>query len=102
MTVGTAITTDEAVALDEAGVDAIVASGFEAGGHRVSFLRPAEDSLVGTLALIPATVDAVEAPVIAAGGIADAPPDRGGVHARRRGGADRHGLPRHAPVRRHP
>ena len=71
VTVGTAITTDEAVALDEAGVDAIVASGFEAGGHRVSFLRPAEDSLVGTLALIPATVDAVAAPVIAAGGIAD-------------------------------
>ena len=37
-TIGTAITVDEAVALDEAGVDAIVASGFEAGGHRVAFL----------------------------------------------------------------
>jgi nitronate monooxygenase len=70
-TIGTAITTEEAVALDGAGVDAIVASGFEAGGHRVAFLREAEDSLVGTLALIGATVDAVEAPVIAAGGIAD-------------------------------
>jgi nitronate monooxygenase len=71
-TIGTAITTEEAVALDEAGVDAIVASGFEAGGHRVAFLREAEDSLVGTLALVPATVDAVGAPVIAAGGISDA------------------------------
>ena len=71
-TIGTAITVDEAVALDEAGVDAIVASGFEAGGHRVAFLRRPEDSLVGTLSLIPAVVDAVGAPVIAAGGIADA------------------------------
>ena len=59
VTIGTAITVEEAVALDEAGVDAIVASGFEAGGHRVAFLRAAEDSLVGTLALVPATVDAV-------------------------------------------
>jgi nitronate monooxygenase len=72
VTVGTAITVEEAVALDEAGVDAIVASGFEAGGHRVAFLRAAEDSLVGMLSLIPAVVDEVEAPVIAAGGIADA------------------------------
>ena len=71
MTVGTAITVEEAVALDQAGVDAIVASGFEAGGHRVAFLRAAEESLIGTLALVPAVVDAVEAPVIAAGGIAD-------------------------------
>jgi nitronate monooxygenase len=71
-TIGTAITVEEAVALDEAGVDAIVASGFEAGGHRVAFLAEAEESLVGTMALIPATVDSVEAPVIAAGGIADA------------------------------
>jgi nitronate monooxygenase len=72
VTIGTAVTVAEAVALDEAGVHAIVASGFEAGGHRIAFLRPAEDSLVGTLSLLPATVDAVEAPVIAAGGIADA------------------------------
>jgi nitronate monooxygenase len=71
VTVGTAITVDEAVALDEAGVDAIVASGFEAGGHRVAFLRRPEDSLVGMLSLIPAVVDEVRAPVIAAGGIAD-------------------------------
>ncbi|MGK2938915.1 MAG: NAD(P)H-dependent flavin oxidoreductase [Solirubrobacteraceae bacterium] len=69
VTVGAAITVEEAVALDEAGVDAIVASGFEAGGHRVAFLREAEDSLTGTMALVPAVVDAVRAPVIAAGGI---------------------------------
>ena len=70
-TVGTAITLDEAIALDQTGVDVIVASGFEAGGHRASFLRPAEDSLIGTFALIPQVVDAVKTPVIAAGGIAD-------------------------------
>src|SRR5262245_29725345 len=72
VTIGTATTPDEAVALNGAGVDAIVASGFEAGGHRGSFLRPAEDSLTGTLSLVPQIVDIVDAPVIAAGGIADA------------------------------
>lgn len=69
--VGTATTVAEAVALAESGVDAIVATGMEAAGHRVSFLRPAEDSLVGTFALVPQVVDAVDVPVIAAGGIAD-------------------------------
>lgn len=69
--VGTATTVDEAVRLDEAGVDAVVASGSDAGGHRVSFARPAESSLIGTLSLVPQVVDAVRAPVIAAGGIAD-------------------------------
>src|SRR5215471_16900681 len=44
-TVGTATTVDEAIALESAGVDAIVATGMEAGGHRVSFLRTAEESL---------------------------------------------------------
>ena len=72
VTIGTATTPDEAAALEEAGVDAIAASGFEAGGHRGSFLRPAEDSLTGTLSLVPQVVDAVDVPVIAAGGIADA------------------------------
>ena len=72
VTIGTATSPDEAAALDEAGVDAIVASGFEAGGHRGSFLRPAEDSLTGTLSLVPQVVDVVDVPVIAAGGIADA------------------------------
>jgi nitronate monooxygenase len=69
--IGTATTVAEAVALDHAGVDAIVASGAEAAGHRVSFLRAPERSLVGTFALIPQVVDAVRRPVIAAGGIAD-------------------------------
>src|SRR2546430_11825331 len=72
VTIGTATTPDEAAALQEAGVDAIVASGFEAGGHRGSFLRSAEDSLTGTLSLVPQIVDIVDVPVIAAGGIADA------------------------------
>jgi nitronate monooxygenase len=71
-TVGTATTVDEARALDDAGVDAIVATGSEAGGHRPSFLRSAEASLTGTIALVPGVVDAVRVPVIAAGGIADA------------------------------
>jgi nitronate monooxygenase len=70
-TIGTATTVDEAIELEKAGVDGIVATGFEAGGHRVSFLRPAEDSLSGTFSLIPQVADNVRIPVIAAGGIAD-------------------------------
>ncbi|MDQ1135956.1 nitronate monooxygenase [Microbacterium sp. SORGH_AS 1204] len=69
--IGTATSVAEAVALEAAGVDAVVATGAEAGGHRVSFLREAVDSLVGTFALVPQVVDAVGIPVIAAGGIAD-------------------------------
>ena len=71
VTIGTATTPEEAAALEETGVDAIVASGFEAGGHRGSFLRAAEDSLTGTLSLVPQIVDNVDVPVIAAGGIGD-------------------------------
>ena len=78
VTIGTATTPEEAAALEETGVDAIVASGFEAGGHRGSFLRAAEDSLTGTLSLVPQIVDNVDVPVIAAGGIGDA---RGAVAA---------------------
>lgn len=69
--IGTATTVAEAAALDAAGVDAVVASGMEAAGHRVSFLHPPEQSLVGLMALVPQVVDAVRVPVIAAGGIAD-------------------------------
>lgn len=69
--VGTATTVAEAVALDDGGVDAIVATGSEAAGHRVSFLSKAEESLVGSFALIPQVVDAVSVPVIAAGGVSD-------------------------------
>jgi nitronate monooxygenase len=72
VTIGTATTPEEAGALRDAGVDAIAASGFEAGGHRGSFLRPAEDSLTGTFALVPQVADMAGVPVIAAGGIADA------------------------------
>jgi nitronate monooxygenase len=72
LTIGTATTPDEAIALEEAGVDVVVASGFEAGGHRGSFLRSSEDSLTGTISLVPQIVDAVGVPVLAAGGIADA------------------------------
>ena len=72
VTIGTATTPEEASALEQAGVDLVVASGFEAGGHRGSFLRDSENSLTGTMSLVPQTVDAVKIPVIAAGGIADA------------------------------
>ena len=72
VTIGTATTPEEGAAIQEAGVDAVVASGFEAGGHRGSFLRSAEDSLTGTLSLVPQVVDVVDVPVIAAGGIGDA------------------------------
>jgi len=71
-TVGAATTVDEAVALENAGVDAVVATGFEAGGHRVSFFKTAEDSLTGIFSLIPQVADAVKIPIVAAGGIADA------------------------------
>src|SRR5258708_5727735 len=72
VTIGTATTPDEAAALQEAGVDAIVASGFEAGGHRGSFLRSAEDSLTGTLSLVPQIPAIVHVPVIPPRGIGDA------------------------------
>jgi nitronate monooxygenase len=71
-TVGAATTLDEALALEEAKVDAIIAAGFEAGGHRPSFIKPAHDSLTGTFALIQQLKAKVKTPVIAAGGIADA------------------------------
>src|SRR5260370_5702738 len=69
VTIGTATTPDEGSALEEAGVDVIVASGFEAGGHRGSFLTAAEDSLKGTLSLVPQTVEKVARPVFSVGGI---------------------------------
>ena len=71
-TVGAATTLDEALALEEARVDAIVATGFEAGGHRPSFLKPADESLTGTFALIQQVKAKTKTPLIAAGGIADA------------------------------
>jgi nitronate monooxygenase len=72
LTIGTATTPDEAIFLEQVGVDGVVASGFEAGGHRGSFLLAAEESLTGTFSLVPQVADAVSIPVIAAGGVADA------------------------------
>jgi nitronate monooxygenase len=68
---GTATTVREAVELERAGVDIVVAQGFEAGGHRGTFLGPFESALIGGIALAPQIVDAVEVPVILAGGIMD-------------------------------
>jgi nitronate monooxygenase len=62
----------EAVALEQSGVDAVIAQGSDAGSHRGTFLGRPEDSLVGTVALVPQIADAVKVPVIAAGGIMDA------------------------------
>jgi nitronate monooxygenase len=67
----TATTLDEARAIREAGLDAIVAQGYEAGGHRGMFDPDAEDSRLGTLALTRTLVRHVDLPVIAAGGIMD-------------------------------
>lgn len=68
---GTATTVEEAIALEKAGVDAVVAQGSEAGGHRASFAGDFEASMVGTIALVPQVADAVRLPVIASGGIMD-------------------------------
>ena len=62
----------EALWLESHGCDAIIAMGFEAGGHRGNFLSDDMARQVGTFALVPQIVDAVAVPVIAAGGIADA------------------------------
>ena len=69
--IGTATTAEEAALVEEAGLDMVVASGAEAGGHRASFLASAEDSLTSTAALIPQVLRRVKIPVIAAGGISD-------------------------------
>jgi nitronate monooxygenase len=69
----TATTVAEARTADEAGADAIIAQGMEAGGHRGAFhADEAERRMVGLMSLVPQVVDAVSVPVIAAGGIADA------------------------------
>jgi nitronate monooxygenase len=67
-----ATTVDEARWLEAQGVDAIIAQGLEAGGHRGSFLSGDLTRQAGTFALVPQIVQAVKLPVIAAGGIADA------------------------------
>lgn len=67
---GTATTVAEAQSLESAGVDAVIAQGSESGGHRGSF-SSSSPSAVGTMALVPQIVDAIQAPVIASGGIMD-------------------------------
>jgi nitronate monooxygenase len=69
--IGTATTVAEAEALERAGVDAVVAQGAEAGGHRGSFAAEFDAALVGTMALVPLVADRVGCPVVAAGGIMD-------------------------------
>jgi nitronate monooxygenase len=95
VTVGTATTPDEAIALEQAGVEVVVASGFEAGGHRGSFLRSAQDSLTGTFSLVPQTVDAVKIPVRRSR-------HRRSLRARSGRRTDGHGLSRLRGVRRAP
>lgn len=67
-----ATTVEEARWLEAQGVDAIIAQGLEAGGHRGMFLSDDLTTQAGTFALVPQIVQAVRLPVIAAGGIADA------------------------------
>jgi nitronate monooxygenase len=75
--ISSATTVAEARFLDRHGVDAVIAMGAEAGGHRGTFLTDDMTTQVATLALVPQIVDAVRVPVIAAGGIVD----RRGVEA---------------------
>lgn len=70
--ISSATTVEEARWLEARGVDAIIAQGAEAGGHRGIFLGDDVASQPGTFALVPQVVDAVRVPVIAAGGIGDA------------------------------
>lgn len=72
VTMGAATSPHEARLLEDAGVDMVVATGSDAGGHRVSFTGPPTSLLMGTFSLLPQVRDAVRIPVIAAGGIADA------------------------------
>jgi nitronate monooxygenase len=69
--IGTATTVEEALVLEQSGVDAIVVQGSEAGGHRSSFACEFEAGMIGTMSLVPQVVDAVRLPVIASGGIMD-------------------------------
>lgn len=69
--IGTATTVREAQLAEETRLDAVVAQGFEAGGHRGSFTSNAETTPIGLMALLPQIVDQVHIPVIGAGGIMD-------------------------------
>lgn len=69
--IGTATTVQEAMMNEQNGMDMVVMQGSEAGGHRGTFSDAFENAMVGTMALIPQTVDHIGIPVIAAGGIMD-------------------------------
>src|SRR5207253_542576 len=69
--IGNATSVEEARWLEERGVDAIIAQGFEAGGHTGRFLGADPAEALGLFALVPQVADAVAVPVIAAGGIFD-------------------------------
>jgi nitronate monooxygenase len=70
--IASANSVEEARWLEAKGCDAIIAQGYEAGGHQGLFLHDDIARQVGTMALVPQVVDAVKVPVIASGGIADA------------------------------
>jgi nitronate monooxygenase len=70
--ISSATTVEEALWLEARGVDAVIAQGLEAGGHRGMFLSEDLSTQMGTFALLPQVLRAVSIPVIAAGGIADA------------------------------
>lgn len=67
----TATTLEEAALIEEAGIDFVVASGSEAGGHRASFIKPAKESLTSTHLLIHQVVGNLNIPIVAAGGISN-------------------------------
>src|SRR3970282_12141 len=76
--IGTATAVEEAIALENVRVDAIVTQGSEAGGHRATFGADFDAGMIGTISLVPQVVDAVTVPGIASGGIMDG---RGMTHA---------------------
>lgn len=69
--ISSATTVKEALILEKRGVDAVIAQGWEAGGHRGTFDQASEFEGIGMFSLLPQVVDAISIPVIAAGGIAD-------------------------------
>jgi nitronate monooxygenase len=71
LVIGTVTNVAEAKALEAVGADFVCAQGYEAGGHRGTFIGDVENSWIGLMALVPQIADAVKIPVIAAGGIMD-------------------------------